>query len=791
MPYDQFMMNQVAGDLLPSKSEPNVDGVIATTVMAIGNWGNGDSDKEKQLTDIVDDQVDVVGRAFLGLTIACARCHDHKFDPISAEDYYSLAGIFFSSHILPGPGPKTEGSKILRIPLISKAELQKRKQAEARLAELQKSVDQALGEYTTAQLREMLPQVPAYLLGKDEAGLNPVLLQQWKTYLGGVRLMSQSVQSVANIPGLIAWRGATDTPSLVINTNTTPANFITITMPPQSVAMHPSPKAGVAVAWKSPISGQIHIRGRVADADDKCGNGIEWVINRRAGTARTQVAKGAIGNGAMEAFPQLATEIADGEMVELLVLPKGEYSCDTTVIELEISGGGKTWNLTRELVANPLAGNPHSGIWHFYDLAGEGAAATPGSALAKFLQTREAADAAVVEKALEALAAQAKDQKDLSKLTGPDAELYRAVFSPAGPFASALRGDEQKLPADLREKVTAARAEMTSLRKITSAPIPIAHGLQEGGCPETPYVKPQDVKIHLRGRYDRLGKTVPRGVPAVLGGPKVGAITRGSGRLQLAQWLASKENPQTARVMVNRIWQHHFGEGLVRTPNNFGHLGTPASHPQLLDYLAIQFMKSGWSIKAMHRMMMLSATYQQASLGDPATVKADPENILLGRMPRRRLDAEELRDSLLAVSGGLDASLGGPAVKELTSPRRSIYLLMVRSDRSNYRMLFDAPDPNSMAEKRIDSTVAPQALFLLNHPMALERTMALAQLSMQRGRDTRERVNWLYQTLYARPAEDFEVRLADSIVVNPNDERIAWESYCQVLLCSNELIYVD
>jgi hypothetical protein len=229
----------------------------------------------------------------------------------------------------------------------------------------------------------------------------------------------------------------------------------------------------------------------------------------------------------------------------------------------------------------------------------------------------------------------------------------------------------------------------------------------------------------------------------------------------------------------------------VRTPNNFGKLGTPPTHPELLDYLAVQFMKSGWSIKAMHRMMMLSTTYQQSSLGNPATLRADPENLLLGRMPRQRLDAEELRDALLFVSGGLDASLGGPAVKELTSPKRSLYLLMVRSDRSNYRMLFDAPDPMTMAEKRIDSTVAPQALFLMNHPFALERTKALAELSAKHGPGARARIEWLYQTLYARPASEREMALAEAALGSASDQKNAWESYCQVLLCANELAYID
>jgi len=794
MPYDQFVMNQVAGDLLPSKTEPNVEGIIATTVMAIGNWGNGDSDKEKQLTDIVDDQVDVVGRAFLGVTLACARCHDHKFDPISTEDYYGLAGIFFSSHILPGPGPKTEGSKILRIPLISKEEVAKRKKAEERIAQLQKAMDQAVNDYAMGQARQMLPDVAEYLKaavsGAAGPTLNPIVLQQWKTYLGGTRLFTQRVPNAANISGLFAWRGATDTPNLLINTNEQSAAFLTITMPGKSVAVHPSPKAGVAVAWKSPISGKIAIKGKVADADDKCGNGIEYVLNRRDEGARSQLAKGEIPNGGAKEFSSVAVDVLAGQMIELIVLPKGDYSCDTTVIELNIEAQGKNWSLTHDLLANPLEGNPHSGVWYFYDLAGEGAPAAAGSALAAYVKSKNDADAAGVQQALVKLADQAKEVKDLAKLPGPDAELYRAIFSPMGTFVSAIKSDEANFPADLRAKVTQQRAEMVSLRKITSEKIPVAHGLQEGGCPETPYVTPQDVKIHLRGRYDRLGKVVPRGFPAILKGPKVGAIT-GSGRLQLAQWLASKENPQTARVMVNRIWQHHFGEGIVRTPNNFGKLGTPATHPELLDYLAVQFMKNGWSIKSMHRLLMLSATYQQSSLANPATLAADPENLLLGRMSRQRLDAEELRDALLLVSNGLDGSLGGPAVKELSSPRRSIYLLMVRSDRSNYRMLFDAPDPMTIAERRIDSTVAPQALFLMNHPFALERTRALAELSAKHGVTPRGRIEWLYQTLYARPASEREISLAESALASAPDQKIAWESYCQVLLCANEFVYID
>ena len=160
--------------------------------------------------------------------------------------------------------------------------------------------------------------------------------------------------------------------------------------------------------------------------------------------------------------------------------------------------------------------------------------------------------------------------------------------------------------------------------------------------------------------------------------------------------------------MVNRIWQHHFGEGIVRTPNNYGKLGTPPTHPELLDYLACQFVESGWSVKAMHRAIMLSAAYQQSSTPDPAVLKADPDNLLFGRMNRRRLESETLRDSMLTVAGDLDPTLGGPSIRDLSIHRRTLYVMTVRSDRATYQFLFDAADPNVIVEKRLDSTVAPQ-----------------------------------------------------------------------------------
>jgi hypothetical protein len=301
------------------------------------------------------------------------------------------------------------------------------------------------------------------------------------------------------------------------------------------------------------------------------------------------------------------------------------------------------------------------------------------------------------------------------------------------------------------------------------------------------------VRIHVRGRYDRLGDLVPRRFPEILlgdAGKDQKPITEGSGRLQLARWLTRPEHPLTARVLVNRVWQYHFGEGIVRTPSNFGKLGERPTHPELLDYLAHEFVQSGWSVKHLHRLMMLSATYQQSSEAEPATRKADPDNRLFGRMQRRRLEAEAVRDSLLAVSGKLDAKMGGPAVRDFGAPRRTLYLMTIRSDRSGFGPLFDVADSTAPADHRNVSTVAPQALFLMNHPFAKEQAKALARrIASGKGIDA-EKIGQAYTLLYGRPATEEEVKIGLTLL-GPAANEAAWAEYCQVLLCANEFIYID
>ncbi len=269
--------------------------------------------------------------------------------------------------------------------------------------------------------------------------------------------------------------------------------------------------------------------------------------------------------------------------------------------------------------------------------------------------------------------------------------------------------------------------------------------------PDSPQAGIHDVRIHIRGNYARLGESVPRRFPRIVAGAQQSPIREGSGRLQLARWLVSPQHPLTARVMVNRIWQHHFGQAIVRTPSNFGKQGERPTHPELLDYLAKRFIESGWSMKAMHRLIMLSAAYQQASEPSPQTLQPDPDNRLFGRMNRQRLEAEAVRDNLLAVAGRLDFTMGGKATRDFNSPRRSLYQMTIRSDRSGFGPLFDMADSDAPVATRTVSTVAPQALFLLNHPFVLRLKTELAQriLQDQRKPDDKPRIIHAYELLYS------------------------------------------
>lgn len=395
--------------------------------------------------------------------------------------------------------------------------------------------------------------------------------------------------------------------------------------------------------------------------------------------------------------------------------------------------------------------------------------------------------------------------------TLPDAEAEAQIAAHAK-LVEAKKAELEaagKAPEDA-EKVKALQAELAELEKNAPA-APSAMGVAEGEA--------QDLPIHLRGDHLRLGDVVPRRVPEVFQGlvePPQFPSDRG-GRLELAHWIVDDDNALAYRVIVNRVWRWRMGAGIVRTPDNFGLLGEAPTHPELLDWLAGWFVDNETSLKELHRLMMLSSVYQQSSTPDAATAETDVDNRLWGRMPVRRLEAEEVRDALLAVGGELDRTLGGSLLtvanrgyffdhtsKDATtygSTRRSIYMPVVRNNLYEVFQLLDFPDPAVSNGDRATTTIAPQALLMLNGDVVLQAAAGLAGRVLAE-KDDAARLARLYNLAYTRAPTDAEIqadlaflgeaqRLLES--TEPNAEarsRLAWEALCQTILAANEFSYV-
>ena len=312
-----------------------------------------------------------------------------------------------------------------------------------------------------------------------------------------------------------------------------------------------------------------------------------------------------------------------------------------------------------------------------------------------------------------------------------------------------------------------------------------------------PLVEPH---IFKRGNPGMIGDPVRRRFITVLARGNPEPFTQGSGRLELAQAIASKENPLTARVLVNRVWLHHFGKGLVRTPGDFGIRGDAPTHPELLDWLAARFVEDGWSLKKLHRRIILSAAYQQESDETPKAALADPENRLVSHMNRRRLDFEATRDSLLCVAGQLDPALGGRPVEITAQPfphRRTIYSFIDRQNLPGLFRTFDFASPDTTSPQRHITTVPQQALFLMNSPFVIEQARALAaQPQFKQSPPSADQVQELYGRIFARRADSAEVEAALQFLAKPAESSgpaplSAWEKYAQVLLETNEFAFVD
>jgi cytochrome c553 len=390
------------------------------------------------------------------------------------------------------------------------------------------------------------------------------------------------------------------------------------------------------------------------------------------------------------------------------------------------------------------------------------------------------------------------------------------LLAKLGKDASLPEKPEPQYPQEIRDQLAKLRQDALTLEAAVPS-LPTAMGVKDQDA--------TDLAVHVRGSHLKLGDVVPRRMPQVFNdAPAVDGES--SGRLQLAEWLTSPQHPLTSRVMANRIWRWHFGQGLVSSADNFGRLGAAPTHPQLLDHLAAGFLKRDWSIKEMHRWIMSSSSYRMSSQYDAGSQAVDPENLLLWRFPLRRLEAESLRDSLLAVSGLLDPSMGGSMLHvgnrefffdhtsidktKYDSPRRSVYLPVVRNHLYDLFSLFDYSDASVINGSRTTSTVAPQALFLMNSELIervssglADRLLELDHAGAHPDRLRRERLLQLYLIAYGRPPErrelDRDQRFLSSFLQQytstHSDQpmsvgRQAWQALCQVILVSNEFVYI-
>ena len=745
MPYDAFVRHQIAGDLLPNPTGDSIypDGLIATSVLSFGFWENGCADKKKVVSDIVDDQIDLIGKAFLGLTLACARCHDHKFDPLTQQDYYGLAGMFYSSRVLKSVGKKGDHTVLLRTPLKSPEDLKRQQHAQDTLSALKKDLYQA---------KTQLPTAAKMVVWYDfEENTETTTTDNVGGYIGnfhGDALIGEGrFGHGITLDGDGDFVDGTAQPAFQVKRGTIMAwfRFHADIRSEGQIAGMPFHRTSwtdpyyALQAWISPDGTHLGAQANHNGA--------------RIQTIYSSAAKLGIGP---EQWHHVAA-IYDGRSVRLVVdgHPASQF-VDGGSADGHIHYDG-TPNLTIGTRSVVDTGNFFNGTVDEVKLF---------NAALNTAQIRAAMQSPVPEEF---------------------AVAFRDGAIPS-PFVVTLKQQQANITQqrmEIEERTRKLRAEFPP-------DVPLAMAIQEGGTPDSLFPGFQDVPIHIDGRYDRLGTIAPRRMPEFLAGKDQPPISTGSGRKELAEWVTANDNPLTARVIVNRVWQHHFGQGLVRTANNFGVLGERPTHPQLLDWLAHWFIDQGWSLKQLHRLIVTSATYQQSVLQSPVIVERDADNRLLTRMAERRLESEPIRDAMLAVGGRLDLTRGGPAAAENTVPRRSLYIQTRRFDRNAYAMLFDCANPEQPVAQRSVSTTAPQALFFLNSEFVKQQSAALAsRLEVEVPLDSGDRIQRAYALLFARPASAKEVAIALDFIAAAPERQQGWREYAQLLLASNEFCYVE
>ena len=651
LPYDRFIVEQLAADRLPLAGDKRA--LAAMGFLTLGNVFISNPH------DVIDDRIDVVMRGFQGLTVTCARCHDHKFDPIPTRDYYSLYGVFASSTspLVPPllePPPATPEYEAFA------KELAVREQSLAayvdrKYTELEQSARTRIAEYLLAAnaLRDK-PPTDDFMFIADASDLNPAMIVRWQAYLARSRRTKEPVFAI--------WHALADLPAADFSSQA--AALLAGFAEPQRATQVNS--LILAAVLAKPPTNLAELAARYAE-----------VLSAIDGEWREHVDK-----AQQESHPPAPLEEPPREALHRVF-----YGADSPVI----------------LQRTPIG-----------DL--------------DLLPDRGS-------------------QEERNKLLGA-VEKWRATGAGAPPRAMSLEDQPH---------------------------------------PYTPHV-------FVRGNPNNPREAVPRRFLHVLSAGEPQSFADGSGRLELAQAIANRDNPLTARVLVNRVWQHHFGAGLVRTPSDFGTRGEPPTHPELLDYLAATFMEQGWSLKQLHRHILNSAAYRQASADRPDCLAVDPTNRLLWKFPRLRLEFECLRDSMLHVSGRLAPTLYGPPNGDLTNAagtRRTIYSSIDRLNLPGLLRSFDFPSPDSSNPQRDVTSVPQQALFFMNHGFPQTAASAIigrTEIAADGAVDAR--VERLYRLLFARPPDAEELTAAREFL-GAMPAGGLWVRYAQGLLMSNEFAFID
>ena len=658
-PFDAFVREQVAGDLMPAESvAQRRRQLVATAFLAIGNTNLEEQDKKQLRMDAVDEQLEAVCRAFLAQSVGCARCHDHKFDPIPTRDYYAMAGILRSTRTM----EHANVSKWMEVPLPEEPDRERQlAEHEAAVAALRAKLDAAKAELARA--------------GGGAGGA---------------------------LEGVVVDDGA----------------------------------AKLVGSWKK----STHTAGYV---------GAGYVHDENAG-------KGA----------KTATFIPDlprSGVYEVRVShTPGDNRASNVPVTVFGAGGEKTV-LVDQRRAAPIGGRFVS-LGHFpFEKAGQ----------SFVIVSNENTDGHVIADAVQFIPAD------------------EAAETPATASSGSSAADQvRRMEAELKALAEKGPKRQTIVAVVEEAPAEVG-----------------DTRVHVRGSVHTLGAPAPRGflsaVP-VRDPPQVPAGQ--SGRLQLAQWLTRPDNPLTPRVWANRTWHWLFGSGIVRTADNFGTTGEAPSHPELLDYLATRFVERGWSVKSLVREIVLSRAYRMSSSppSDGAAAAIDPENRLLWRTNRRRLDAECIRDAALSVGAGLDLAVGGltypPGLSSdfgyaYSGNRRSVYVPAFRNALPELFEAFDFADPSTPTGVRNASTVAPQALFMLNNPFVRDQARHAARrlLGETHPHDAARAVRAYFLALGRAPT-DGELRAVREHLGRRGAGRTdedAWADVFHALIASPEFRYID